>query len=155
VCPLAETSAAVNGRSFCDHDKGRGVPARRNNRSKIQGFPDLSVNLRDPLRKRFSDTCGAEKFFLHTRHVMFGRDAYILNDAKGDPVINNMVLSSEIEWIGYEHKRNMLQVEFIVGSVYQYEGVPEVVYKDFLTAPSHGRFFESNIKGKYQYRKVR
>ena len=72
-----------------------------------------------------------------------------------DKMINNMVLSSEIEWIGYEHKRNMLQVEFIVGSVYQYEGVPEVVYKDFLTAPSHGRFFESNIKGKYQYRKVR
>lgn len=79
----------------------------------------------------------------------------IFNGAKGNTMINNMVLSSEIEWIGYEHKRNMLQVEFIAGPVYQYESVPEVVYKDFLTAPSHGRFFESNIKGKYQYRKVR
>ncbi len=70
-------------------------------------------------------------------------------------MINNMVLSREIEWIGYEHKRNMLQVEFIVGSIYQYENVPETVYQEFLTAPSYGRFFESNIKNKYQARKVR
>ena len=70
-------------------------------------------------------------------------------------MINNMVLSREIEWIGYEHKRNMLQVEFIVGAIYQYENVPETVYQEFLTAPSHGRFFESNIKNKYQVRKIR
>lgn len=74
---------------------------------------------------------------------------------KGGFMINNMVLSREIEWIGYEHKRNMLQVEFIVGATYQYENVPETVYQEFLTAPSHGRFFESNIKNKYQTRKVR
>ena len=74
---------------------------------------------------------------------------------KGGTMINNMVLSREIEWIGYEHKRNMLQVEFIVGAIYQYENVPETVYQEFLTAPSHGRFFESNIKNKYQVRKVR
>ncbi len=74
---------------------------------------------------------------------------------KGDTMINNMVLSREIEWIGYEHKRNMLQVEFIVGSIYQYENVPETVYQEFLTAPSYGRYFESNIKNKYHVRKVR
>lgn len=70
-------------------------------------------------------------------------------------MINNMVLSREIEWIGYEHKRSMLQVEFIVGSIYQYENVPETVYREFLTAPSYGRFFETNIKNKYQSRKIR
>ena len=79
----------------------------------------------------------------------------LIISTKGDIMINNMVLSREIEWIGYEHKRNMLQVEFIVGSIYQYENVPETVYQEFLTAPSYGRFFESNIKNKYQARKVR
>ncbi len=79
----------------------------------------------------------------------------LIVSTKGDTMINNMVLSREIEWIGYEHKRNMLQVEFIVGSIYQYENVPETVYQEFLTAPSHGRFFESNIKNKYHVRKVR
>jgi hypothetical protein len=77
------------------------------------------------------------------------------NIQKGGFMINNMVLSREIEWIGYEHKRNMLQVEFIVGSIYQYENVPETVYQEFLIAPSYGRFFESNIKNKYQSRKIR
>lgn len=70
-------------------------------------------------------------------------------------MVNQMVISSEIEWIGYDHKKSMLQVEFIAGGIYQYEGVPESVYKDFLNAPSHGRFFERAIKGKYPYRRIR
>ncbi len=70
-------------------------------------------------------------------------------------MVNQMVLSTEIEWIGYEEKKNMLQVEFIAGGVYQYDGVPEEVYLDFLNSPSHGQFFETNIKGRYSYRRVR
>ena len=61
-------------------------------------------------------------------------------------MINQMVVSTEIEWIGYEHKTSLLQVEFIAGSIYQYANVPECVYKAFLNAESHGRFFESFIK---------
>lgn len=70
-------------------------------------------------------------------------------------MINQMVLSTEIEWIGYEEKRRMLQVEFLSGSIYQYDDVTREVYRDFLEAPSHGRFFETRIKGRYPYRKVR
>lgn len=70
-------------------------------------------------------------------------------------MINQMVISREIEWIGYEEKRHMLQVEFIAGSVYQYEDVPEQIYHEFLGAPSHGRFFETRIRNNYQYRKIR
>ena len=70
-------------------------------------------------------------------------------------MINQMVLSTEIEWIGYEHKRNMLQVEFITGGTYQYESVPETIFHEFLGAPSHCQYFENRIKGQYAYRKVR
>ena len=70
-------------------------------------------------------------------------------------MINQMVLSREIEWIGYEQKRNMLQVEFIAGSIYQYDNVTQTTFQDFLRASSYGKYFESNIKGKYAYRKVR
>jgi len=70
-------------------------------------------------------------------------------------MVNQMVLSSEIEWIGYEHKKKMLQVEFITGPTYQYDNVPEPIYEGFLNAPSHCKFFETNIKGRYAYRKVR
>ena len=70
-------------------------------------------------------------------------------------MVNNMVLSREIEWIGYDDKRNMLQVEFIAGGIYQYDQVPQKIYQDFLNAPSYGQYFESQIKGHYIHRKVR
>lgn len=70
-------------------------------------------------------------------------------------MINQMVLSTEIEWIGYESKRSMLQVEFIAGGIYQYDNVPEGIYHEFLTADSHGRYFETQIKGRYSFRKIR
>lgn len=70
-------------------------------------------------------------------------------------MVNQMVISSEIEWIGYEAYRNMLQVEFIEGGIYQYDDVPESLYREFLDAPSHLQFLENRIKGKYAYRKVR
>lgn len=70
-------------------------------------------------------------------------------------MINQMVLSTEIEWIGYERSRQMLQVEFIAGSIYQYDNVPEHVFHEFLQAPSHGQYFEKHIKGRYPSRKVR
>jgi hypothetical protein len=70
-------------------------------------------------------------------------------------MINQMVLSTEIEWIGYEQKKSMLQVEFIAGSIYQYESVPETVFHAFLDAPSHCRFFDTQIKGRYPHRKIR
>ncbi len=70
-------------------------------------------------------------------------------------MINQMVVSTEIEWIGYDNKREMLQVEFIEGKIYQYDGVPESVYKAFLDATSHGAFFEDFVKSRYPYRRVR
>ena len=70
-------------------------------------------------------------------------------------MVNQMVLSTEIEWIGYEEKTNMLQVEFIEGGIYLYQNVPDRVYQDFLNAESYCRYFETFIKGRYSYRKIR
>lgn len=70
-------------------------------------------------------------------------------------MINQMVLSREIEWIGYERKNSMLQVEFITGPVYQYYDVPETIYQDFLNASSYGGYFENQIKGRFNFRKIR
>ena len=70
-------------------------------------------------------------------------------------MINQMVLSTELEWIGYEHKTNILQVEFIEGRVYQYQNVPVEVYEAFLIASSYGKFFEEKIKGCFPYRKIK
>ena len=70
-------------------------------------------------------------------------------------MINQMVLSREIEWIGYEQKTETLRVEFIAGPIYQYQRVPYQIFDDFLRASSHGTYFEQQVKDKYPYRRIR
>ena len=77
------------------------------------------------------------------------------NPPEEKKMVNHMVISSEIEWIGYEHKDRMLQVEFIDGPVYRYQEVPHAIFEEFLQASSHGRYFESNVKNKFEHRRIR
>lgn len=63
------------------------------------------------------------------------------------------VTSSSISSIGYEN--NVLEIEFLDGKeVYQYSQVPEQEYNELMNAESHGKYFNQNIKNKYQYEKI-
>jgi hypothetical protein len=56
------------------------------------------------------------------------------------------VESSNIESIGYDSSNSILEIEFKNGSaVWQYLGVPESLYYEFLQAGSKGKFFHQNI----------
>ena len=55
--------------------------------------------------------------------------------------------------ISAEGDRKLL-VTFVSSKTYAYEGVPEEVYDAFLAAPSHGVFFNENIRDRYPYRLV-
>lgn len=70
------------------------------------------------------------------------------------------VKSSHVASIGWEpHQEEAadgtLEIEFKSGFVYQYEDVPESVYLNLLGASSIGRFFDQNIDGTYQHRRIR
>lgn len=65
------------------------------------------------------------------------------------------VSSSNIASIGYDSTNQILEVEFLNGSIYQYYDVPESLYDGLMSADSHGRFFDRNIKkGGYRYERV-
>lgn len=64
----------------------------------------------------------------------------------------NLVNSSNLNSVGYAS--NTLEIEFKSGGIYQYYYVPEIVYRNLLSAPSLGKFFHYNIKEKYPYNKV-
>ncbi len=64
------------------------------------------------------------------------------------------VVSSAIVRIRYQPQGHSLLVTFVSGKTYAYEGVPEQVYDAFLAAPSHGVFFNENIRDRYPYRLV-
>ena len=61
------------------------------------------------------------------------------------------VKSSHLVSVGYED--GTLEIEFRNG-VYQYFDVPRDVYKELMTADSHGVYFHENIKNEYEWEKV-
>lgn len=65
------------------------------------------------------------------------------------------VSSSNISSIGYDISSKILEVEFNDGSIYEYYRVPEHVYQGIMAASSHGTYLSQNVKGNYQYKKIR
>jgi KTSC domain len=55
--------------------------------------------------------------------------------------------SSSIDSIGYE--KNVLEVRFRNGGLYQYFDVPEQMLALLMQADSKGRFFNQHIRGAY------
>ncbi len=68
---------------------------------------------------------------------------------KRDPV-----QSSNIESIGYDQKAATLEIKFHSGDTYQYANVPESVYTSLFNAESKGKYFQANIRGKYEFSKI-
>lgn len=61
------------------------------------------------------------------------------------------VESSAITSLGYDAQRQILEVEFSSGKVYQYFDVPPDVYGPFLSATSKGVWFNEAIRGRFNY----
>jgi len=65
------------------------------------------------------------------------------------------VESEAIAEIAYDSARSALCVRFVDGDWYTYFDVPVNVYRAFLTADSHGRFFHRHILDRYRFRRGR
>jgi len=63
------------------------------------------------------------------------------------------VESSNIKTVGWES--GILEIEFHSGGIYQYSDVPASVYTDMLNAPSKGKYFHANVKGRYEFRRIK
>ena len=65
------------------------------------------------------------------------------------------VTSTSLKSIGYDPNNNVLEVEFIKGSVYEYSGVSQDTYDSIMTADSIGSAFSKLVKsGGYVYKRV-
>lgn len=66
------------------------------------------------------------------------------------------VESTTLSTIAYDEARNLLQLEFCSGAIYQYFDVPAVVHADLLRAASKGTYFNRIIRRRFAYtRKVK
>lgn len=64
------------------------------------------------------------------------------------------VRSRDIAIIGYDPATLTLEIAFRNGAVYHYKDVPEEIYKNLVTVPSQGKYFEQNVKHKFPYQKI-
>jgi hypothetical protein len=64
------------------------------------------------------------------------------------------VTSSAVVSVGYDTLRQVLELEFVDGDVYQYYDVPETTYRALLNAPSIGQFVNADVKGRFRYTKL-
>ena len=61
------------------------------------------------------------------------------------------VTSSRLDAVMYEPACRVLSVRFKNGAEYSYQDVDPEVARGLTSAPSPGRFFADNIKGRYEY----
>lgn len=64
------------------------------------------------------------------------------------------VISSIISSVGYYPDKQILEVEFKTGQVYQYFDVPAEKFENLLKAPSKGTYMRDHLIGKYEYIKI-
>lgn len=64
------------------------------------------------------------------------------------------VISSNIASVGYDAATKILEVEFRLGTVWEYYDVPPEVHDALVKAGSVGSFFAGRIRNAYRSRKV-
>jgi hypothetical protein len=62
--------------------------------------------------------------------------------------------SSSLASAGYDPEAHVLEVEFRNGGVYQYLEVEDEEYQEFRSAPSKGRYLNTEIKPDHPARKL-
>ena len=63
--------------------------------------------------------------------------------------------STALATAGYSKRLHIMEIEFCNGAVYRYLDVPEIVYRDFMTAESKAQYYDWNIKGHYRALRLR
>lgn len=63
--------------------------------------------------------------------------------------------STVIRSFHYNAEEQVLKVIFISGSIYEYLQVPEEVYQSMKASSSKGEFLNRNIKGHYDFMKIK
>ena len=81
-------------------------------------------------------------------------DRCVLLSRKVVEMIRTPVSSSDLASVGYDPRKQLLEVEFHSGGTYQYSNVPADVYEGLMQAGSHGRYFHAHIKDLYPCHKI-
>jgi hypothetical protein len=77
----------------------------------------------------------------------------IKEEIKGTKIINE-IQSSNLVRTEYDVQTEKMIAEFKSGAKYEYDKVPHSVYTKFRMAESQGKFFNTEISKKFNYKKI-
>lgn len=84
--------------------------------------------------------------------VAFASVGFAEEPAAAESPALTQVESSLIKEVGYDAATQVLTVTFVdQEGTYEYQKVPESVYKELMAAESKGSYFAKNIKGKFEF----
>ena len=87
----------------------------------------------------------------HILNAKYSDDKNIENKKYSHESGRIRVKSHNIHSVGYDSEKMTLQIEFLNGGVYEYQGVPENVFIDLMKVESKGRFAIANIYPNYPF----
>ena len=87
---------------------------------------------------------------LAARFALAQPNETVVSRIKREPVISTNVAS-----VGYSRNLHALEIEFVRGAVYRFLDVPQKVYRQLLASDSKGHFIAENLRGKYDFVRVR
>ncbi|MEZ5007967.1 MAG: KTSC domain-containing protein [Chitinophagales bacterium] len=64
------------------------------------------------------------------------------------------ITSTELAAVGYDNDKEILEVEFKNGAVYQFQEVPEYEYSAMLKAPLPAKYFNTYIRNDYEFKRL-
>lgn len=63
--------------------------------------------------------------------------------------------ASNLRSAGYDARSRVLEIEFSNGSINQYTGVSEEIYRRLMNAPSPGSYFRDEIEESFSAKRLR
>lgn len=70
-------------------------------------------------------------------------------------MLRRVVESQIVHSVGYDIASGLMEVQFRNGWIYEYEDVPQKVFRELMSAPSHGKYLKRNIVDVYATRRTR
>ena len=59
------------------------------------------------------------------------------------------VMSTDIKSVGYDETEQILEIEFLDSTIFQYKKVPKIAHLALMTAQAKGLHFNTYIKNEY------
>ena len=64
------------------------------------------------------------------------------------------VRSSDLSSVGYDERRQTLEIEFRSGGIYRYLEVPKETFAGLMESDSKGRYFAKNIRDQFRHERL-